>query len=95
MGVLKDSPLRNPKQIPRPAPAPPVQSQADAADDEDPPSIRELVQAIDTHVETINLGVTSNLNAPKNEEAQQPPAEDDPDQHADDVALFFPTNPAT
>ena len=76
LGVPKDSPLRNPNQIPRPAIAPPIQSQADAADEEDTPNIRELVQAIDTQVETVDLEVISNLNAPKNEEAQQPSAED-------------------
>jgi len=74
LAVPKDSPLRNLEQIPRPAPTPPVQSQANATDDEDTPSMRELVQAIDTHVETIDLEVTSNLNVPENEEAQQPPA---------------------
>ena len=95
LGVPKDSPLRNPKQIPRPAPAPPVQSQANTANDEDTPSMGELVQAIDMHVETVDLEVTSNLNAPENEEAQQLPAEDVPDQHANDAALFFLTNPTT
>ena len=63
MGVPKYSPLRNLEQISYPAPPPPVQSQADAADEEDTPNIRELVQAIDTHVETVNLEVTNNLNA--------------------------------
>ena len=95
LGVPKDSPLRNPKQIPHLTLAPPVQSQANTADDEHTPSMGELVQAIDIHVETVDLEVTSNLNAPENEEAQQPPAEDVPDQHANDAALFFPTNPNT
>ena len=63
MGVPKDSPLRNLEQILYPAPPPPVQSQADAANEEDTPSMRELVQTIDTYVETVNLEVTSNLNA--------------------------------
>ena len=49
--VVEDSPLRNPKQIPYPAPPPPVQSQVSAADEEDTPSMRELVHAIDTHME--------------------------------------------
>ena len=57
--------------------------------------MRELVQAIDTHMETVDLKVTSNLNAPENEEAQQLPAEDVPDQHTNDAAHFFPTDPAT
>ena len=93
LGVPEDSPLRNPEQIPCPAPAPPIESQADAVDDKDTPSMRELVQVIDTH--TIDLKVTSNLNAPENEEAQQLPAEDVPDQHTNDAAHFFPTDPAT
>ena len=95
LGVPKDSPLRNPNQIPRSAIALPIQSQADTIDEEDTPSIRELVQAIDTHVETVDLEVTSNLNAPKNEEGQQPSAEDVQDQHTYDAAHFFPTDPAT
>ena len=93
--VPKDSPLRNLEQIPCPVPTPPIQSQVDATDDEDTPSMKELVQAIGTHVETIDLEVTSNLNAPKNEEAQQLPVEDVLDQHADDAAHFFPADPAT
>ena len=79
LGVPEDSPLRNSEQIPCPAPAPPIESQANAADDKDTPSMRELVQAIDTHMETVDLKVTSNLNAPENEKAQQLPAEDVPD----------------
>ena len=95
LGVPEDSLLRNLEQIPRPAPAPPIESQADAADDKDTPSMRELVQAIDTHMETVDLKVTSNLNAPENEETQQLPAEDVLDQHTNDAAHFFPTDPAT
>ena len=57
--------------------------------------MRELVQAIDTHMETVDLKVTSNLIAPENEKAQQLPAEDVPDQHTNDAAHFFPTDPAT
>ena len=95
LGGLEDSSLRNPEQIPCSAPAPPIESQADAADDKDTPSMRELVQAIDTHIETVDLKVTSNLNAPENEKAQQLPAEDVPDQHTNDAAHFFPTDPAT
>ena len=68
LAMPKDSPLRNPNEIPRPTIAPPIQSQADAADKEDTPSMKKLVQAIDIHVETVDLEVTSNLNAPKNEE---------------------------
>lgn len=35
LGVPEDSPLRNLEQIPCPTPAPPIESQADAADDKD------------------------------------------------------------
>ena len=40
-----------------------AQSQLDITDEEDTPSIRELVREIDTHVELVDLEVTSNLNA--------------------------------
>ena len=36
--------------------------------------MRELVQVIDTHVETVDLEVTSNLNAVEDTKVQQPPA---------------------
>ena len=90
----EDSPLKNLDQIPRPVIAHPIQSQADTANKEDTLSIRELVWAIDTHVETVDLEVTSNFNAPKNKESQQPFAEDIQDQHADDATHSLPTNPA-
>ena len=51
MGLPKDSPLRNPEQIPYPTPPPLVQSQIDAVDEENTPSIRELVKVIDAHVD--------------------------------------------
>lgn len=63
MGMPEDSLLRNPEQIPCLTLPPPIQSQAGAADEEDTLSIRELVQAINTHIETVDLKVTSNLNA--------------------------------
>ena len=69
MGVADDSPLRNPKQIPYPAPPPPIQSQVDAVDEEDTPSMRELVRVIDSHVETVNLEITSNLNVVEDAQA--------------------------
>ena len=90
MEVLEDSSLRNPEKIPYPTPPPPVQSQANATDEEDTPSMRELVQAIDTHVEIVSLEVTSNLN----EEVQQPPAVDVPDRQANDVVHLPPTDPS-
>ena len=67
-GVPGDSQLWNPKQIPRPTLTNPIQSQAD--DDEDTPSMRELVEAINTHVVNLDLEVTSNLNALGHEEIE-------------------------
>ena len=75
MGVAEDSPLRNPKQIPYPTPPPLFQSQAGAADKKDTPSIRELVRTIDTHVEMVDLKVTSNLKAAEDVQAQPLPAD--------------------
>ena len=60
MGVPKDSPLRNPNQIPYPKPPPPTTQNPTEAEDEDTPSMRELVQAIDSHAELIDLEITSN-----------------------------------
>ena len=62
MGMPDDSPLRNPEQIPFPTHPPPVQSQP-GADEEDTPSMRELVHEIDTHIELVDLEVNDNLNA--------------------------------
>ena len=59
MEVPKDSPLRNLEQIPYSAPPPPVRSQTNATDEEDTPSMRELVKVIDAHVD---LKVTSQAN---------------------------------
>lgn len=61
MGEAEDSPLRNPEKIPYPVPPPPVQSQVDAAEEEDTPNMRELVQTIDSHMELVDLKVTSNI----------------------------------
>ena len=83
MGVLEDSPLRNPKQIPYLAPSPLVQSQVDVDDEEDTPSMRELVRAIDAHVD---LEATSNLNTTKDAQVQQPPIKDVLGQQADEAA---------
>ena len=95
LGVLKNSPLRNLEQISRPTLAILFQSQVEDANDEDTPSMRELVKAINTHVESVDLEITSNFNAPKNEGTQQLPTEDAPDQLADDEVQFFPTDLAT
>ena len=63
MGVVKDSLLRNPEQILYPAPVPPIQSQANATNEEETLNMRELVHAIDTHVEIVDLKITNNLHA--------------------------------
>ena len=83
MGVPDDSPLRNPEQIPYPAPPPPMQSQANTANEEDTLSMRELVRAIDIHVD---LEATSNLNTTKDVQVQQPPPENVLGQQANEVA---------
>ena len=63
MEVPKDSPLRNPDQIPFPNPSPAIQNPSDAVDEEETPSMRELVRAIDSHLELVDLEVTNNLSA--------------------------------
>ena len=93
VGVPEDSLLRNPEQIPHLVLTTPIQSQVEAADDEDTPSMRELVKAIDTHVESMDLEITSNFNAPGNEGSQQPLTEYVPNQPADDVVQFLSTDP--
>ena len=54
----------------------PVQSQVGASDEEDTPSMRELVRVIDDHAENVDLEVTSNLNAANDAQSQIPPIGD-------------------
>ena len=42
--------------------------------------MKELVQAIDTHVDTADMEVTSNLNVTNDAQGQQPLTEDIPSQ---------------
>ena len=63
LGVPNDSPLRNPNQIPFPGPSTAAQNPPGAIDEEDNLSMRELAEAIDSHVELVDLEVTSNLCA--------------------------------
>ena len=60
--------------------------------------MRELVRAIDSHVETVDLEITSNLNAAKDAQAQHPPAdqptEDASEQQVEDVDQLSPTDPS-
>ena len=94
MGVPEDSPLRNPEQILYSAPPPPVQSQAGAADEEDTPSMRQLVRAIDDHAKDVDLEVTNNLNTVDDAQGQQPPTADMPGQQAIDATQLPPTKPS-
>ena len=63
MGVLEDSPLRKPTQIPFLDTSLAVQNPPSLVDEEETTSMRELVQAIDSHVELVDLEVTGNLRA--------------------------------
>ena len=65
--------------------------------------MRELVRAIDSYVELVDLEVTSNLYAgdkpDENVQLQPPPSaqptEDVIEQPSEDVALLQPTDPLT
>ena len=63
LGVPEDSPLRNPNQIPFPGPLIAAQNTPGATDEEETQSMKELVEAIDSHVKAIDLEATSNLRA--------------------------------
>ena len=65
IGVLDDSLLRNLDQIPYLDPILSVQNPT-GAEEEDTPSMRELVQEIDFHLELIDLEITNNPNAVHN-----------------------------
>ena len=97
IGIAEDSPLRNPEQIPYPAPVPPVYGQVDAADEEETLSMRKLVHAIDTHVEMVDLEVTSNLHAEEGE-GQMPiadqPAKTVPFHQVVEVTRVQPIEPS-
>ena len=60
IGIPKDSPLKNPNQISYLEPPLPTNQDPTKAEDEDTPNMRELVQAIDSHFELIDLEITSN-----------------------------------
>ena len=55
--------LRNPKQIPYPEPPSPIQNPTNAEKERETASIRELVEVIDSHVELVDLEITSNPDA--------------------------------
>ena len=74
MGVPEDSPLRDPNQIPFLGPFTTVQNQLGVINEEETTSMRELVEAIDSHEEPIDLEATSNLNVvDQPDENVQPP----------------------
>lgn len=58
----EDSPFRKPEQIPYLEPPLPTTQNPTTikSEDEDTPSMRELVEAIDSHAELIDLEITSN-----------------------------------
>lgn len=60
MGLPKASSFRNPDQIPYLEPPSPTTQNPTEAKDEDTPSIRELVTAIDSHAKLIDLEITNN-----------------------------------
>ena len=94
MGVPEDSPLRNPNQILFLGPSIAVQNPPGALDEEKTTSMRELVEAIDSHVEPTNLEATSNPHVGDQPDgnvqpplaAQQPPEDVAPFQFADPSA---------
>jgi len=76
LGVLEDSPLRDPGQIPIPDSALIAQNPIGPNDEEETDSLRELVEQIDAHVEMIETEAISN-----------PPTDD---LHGEDVHLQPP-----
>ena len=60
LGVLEDSPLRDPSQIAFLSPTPAVQNPLEPIDEEETQSMRELVEQIDFHVELDKMEATSN-----------------------------------
>ena len=58
-----DSPLRNLERIPFLEPSPLIQNPIGAEEEKDTPSMRELVQEINSHVELVDLEIISSLDA--------------------------------
>ena len=75
VGVPKDSPLKDPNQIPLPNLPAAAQKTPIVVDEEETISLRELVEQIDAHVELIDLEATNNLNTKDqhNGNVQPPP----------------------
>ena len=87
VGVPKDSPLRDPNQIPLPSLSTAAQKTPVVVDEEETTSLRELVKQIDAHVEPIDLEATSNPNTEDQcgENVQPPP---DTQYAPEDAAQF-------
>ena len=101
MGFPDDSPLRNPEQIPYPKPSPPpIQNPTDAEEEGDTLSIKALGEVMDSHMELVNLEITSNPDAyPRNALSFTPDpvsqlAEDAQPKQGDDTAPSLPRDPA-
>ena len=94
MGVPKDSPLRNPSQIPFPNLPNGMQNTLSVIDEEETTSMRELVEAIDSHVKSVHLEDNSNPHANDqpsgNDQLQLPSAAQQPPK---DVAQFQSVDP--
>ena len=59
LGVLEDSPMRDPDQIPFPSPAAAMQDPSVPIKEEETASMRELVEQIDAHVKSDETETTS------------------------------------
>nr|POF12436.1 hypothetical protein CFP56_44869 [Quercus suber] len=97
IGVSDDSPLRNPEQIPYPNHFPLVQNPTGAREEEeDTPSIRELMHVIDSHAELIDLEITNNPNAMKDSTLPQfPDPNAQPAMDMNPVQPNVPQDPTT
>ena len=63
LGVLEDSPLKDPDHIPFSSLPIAAQKTPVVANEEETTSLRELVEQINAHAESIDLEATSNPNA--------------------------------
>ena len=90
--VLKDSPLKNLDQVPYPEPPPLVQNPT-GSENEETESMGELVRAIDSHAELIDLEITSDPNAMQSAIQQLPT--DQSFAQVDQAMPNRPQDPAT
>lgn len=69
LDLPKDSPFRDPKQIPLLEPLLPLLVQTSASiEEEDSPSMKELVEEIDSHTKVIDLDNSITLGATEGQE---------------------------